>query len=277
MPDYVAELTGIRLGFGTYSEVLEVLYKHRKYAAKVYRQIEAEAVIASCSRERQILSMIRHRNNFIVSYYGTCKLKSGDTTAIILERMDKNLSMHLDNSKLVLTQKLRILNDVAQGLAFLHSQRPPIVHRDLNATNILLDSNMVSKLADFGNSVLIDNEIPCLLTPFPGTADYMPPEAADGDYNEKLDVFSFGHLSIYVFNQQQPCPLLQYTYVQQGKVFGRSEIERRGRYLNKVVEYLDKDDNNFLYLTLHNCLQNDPKLRPSVKDIIDSGVLLIGH
>jgi serine/threonine protein kinase len=76
---------------------------------------------------------------------------------------------------------------------------------------------MVAKIADFGTSVLIDNET-CLLTPFPGTTDYMPPEAADGDYSEKLDVFSFGHLSIYVLNQQQPCPLLRCTYVKQGEV-----------------------------------------------------------
>ena len=273
MPDNAAVMTGVRLGFGTYSDMLEVTYKGRKYAAKIYREIESEAVIASFCRERQILSIIQHRN--IVSYYGTCNIRGGDTTAIVMERMEKNLSIHLKNCKLVVTQKLSLLNDVAQGLAFLHSQRPPIVHRDLTAANILLDSRMVAKIADFGNSVLIDNETPCLLTPFPGTTDYMPPEAADGDYSEKLDVFSFGHLSIYVLNQQQPCPLLQCTYVKQGEVFGRSEIERRKQYLDKVIEYLDREDKTFLYSTLSSCLQNEPNLRPSTKGIIDSGVLSV--
>ena len=271
MPDKAAAMTGVTLGFGTYSTVVEVTYKGRKYAAKMYRNIEAEALIASFFRERQILLMIQHRN--IVPYYGTCQLKGGEDTAIIMERMERNLSFHLENSDLVLEQKLCILNDVSQGLAFLHSQQPPVVHRDLSATNVLLDSKMVAKLSDFGNSVLIDKDLPGLLTTFPGTIEYMPPEAVDGNYDETIDIFSFGHLSIYTLNQQQPCPILQYTYVQDGKVVGRSEIDRRKLHLDKVKLLLDSEDRSLLYSTIVSCLENDPQLRPSTTDIIDSGVL----
>ena len=273
MPDKVAVMTGVSLGFGTFTDVVEVSYRGRLYAAKVYRHVESEMLIASLYRERQILSMIQHKN--IIPYYGTYQLEGGETTAIIMQRMDKNLRLLLDQITLQHQQKISILNDIAQGLAFLHSQKPSIVHRDLNATNVLLDTKMTAKLADFGNTVLIDRETPILLTPFPGTAEYMPPEAASGEYDEKLDIFSFGHLSVYILGQQQPSPLLPYTYVDNETVCGRSEVERRREYLDNVRGILDTEDESQLYSVIINCLQNEPKLRPSAEEIINSGVFVM--
>ena len=274
MPDHVAEVTGVSLGFGAFADVLEVRYKGKRYAAKVYRNLESETLMSTLLQERQILSLVQHKN--VIPYYGTCLLKDAIATAIIMQWMEMNLQVALENRSLVFKQRMSVLGDVARGLAYLHSLEPPIVHRDLNATNILLDSNKTAKITDFGASAPIDSEeSPCPWTPFPGTTEYMPPEAVDGDYDEKLDVFSFGHLSIYTLSQQQPSPLLQYTYSEGGKLLGRSEVDRRGKYLESVREILELEGKRSqLYSIVVCCLHNDSGLRPSSRDIVESGVLL---
>ena len=99
------------------------------------------------------------------------------------------------------TCKLSILSDVTKGLVFLHTRSPVVVHRDLTARNVLLDAAMTAKIADLGNS-RITNLRPGQLAQtmtrgIPGTLVYMPPEASTDHYGPPLDMFSFGHLSLF--------------------------------------------------------------------------------
>lgn len=69
---------------------------------------------------------------------------------------------------------------------------------------------------------------PELLTSNPGTLDYMPPEALKGnEYDDKLDVFSFGHLSVYAVIKCQPHPILRPVHREGGQIMAQSEVERR--------------------------------------------------
>ena len=191
------------LGRGAYGDVLEVEYKGRIYAAKKYRSTPVIVSIGALSREHEILTRIQHPN--IVPYYGVCKLSTDKSTVVVMERMDKNLDSFLRKS---LARKIAVLNDVAKGMHHMHSQSPAIIHRDLTAGNVLLDSNGTAKVSDFGNSRLID--LTEIFTSNPGTLDHMPPEALEGElYNTKLDVFSFGHLSIHAIIRHRPHPLLR--------------------------------------------------------------------
>ena len=111
---------------------------------------------------------------------------------------------------LPLRQKIRILHDISKGLNYLHNLEPAIVHRDLNARNVFLTHNVCAKISDFGNARIIDLDPEakvCSHTAFPGTIEYMPPEAqtyhTQVTYGPSLDVFSFGHLSLLVFTQTQ--------------------------------------------------------------------------
>ena len=255
------------LGQGAYGDVLEVEYKGKCYAAKKYRLTGANGNLGAFSREHEILARIRHPN--IVPYYGICKLASDKSTVIVMEKMDKNLTTYL-RVEVTLDEKHRILHDIAKGLHHLHSQKPAIIHRDLTAGNVLLASNGVAKISDFGNSRMVDlYATPELLTSSPGTLDYMPPEAMEGgEYDDRLDIFSYGHLAIHIIIRARPHPLLRATYTVAKKLIPRTEVERRQRYLDQVKSNLENKDEHPLYGLIVRCLQDEPDLRPSCRDIL---------
>ncbi len=102
--------------------------------------------------------------------------------------------------------KISILTDTGSGLVYLHSRRPPIIHRDLTARNILLTSSLTAKITDMGNSRMVTlkpAQLVQTLSKNPGTTVYMPPEALSEShrYGPSLDVFSFGHLALYILTQ----------------------------------------------------------------------------
>ena len=274
LPTCTVHPTGVVLGHGSYGDVVEVEYSEKKYAAKKYRHVGVRNLIGIFGREHAILTQIRHRN--IVPYYGMCTLAPENTTALVMQRMEMNLSVYLEdkgNVDMLLQRKLQILHDIVQGLHHLHTLRPAIIHRDLTATNVLLNSEGVAKISDFGNARMVDlTTTPELLTTNPGTLDYMPLEALEGgDYNNKLDIFSFGQLSIYVVIQHQPHPLLRHTYRERGRLIPRTEAERRAVYLDEAKSKLGGDQ-HLLYSTIISCLQDEPDMRPSCADILQSGL-----
>ena len=255
--------TGVFLGRGSFGDVIEVEYKGKVYAAKNNRSGDSKKF----SRDIEILSRLKHPN--IVAFYGICKLtgKTEQKTVIVMEKMTNTLSTVLYKSlDMKLHNKFSILLDVVRGLRYLHSQKPAIIHRDLTAENILLDRSNKAKISDFGNSCSISlRESTELLTSLPGTLDYLAPEALEGgEYDEKIDIFAFGHLSIYVISQQRPHPLLRHSYLSAGKLIARNEVERRANYLDNLQNKIDKE----FYSLITRCLQELPSERPSCNDIM---------
>ena len=99
-----------------------------------------------------------------------------------------------------------MLKDVIRGLLYLHHHNPQIVHRDLTAKNVLLTSSFVAKITDFGNSRIVNlqpGQLAQTMSRLPGTPLYMPPEALSSSsrYGPSLDVFSFGHLTLFTLTQ----------------------------------------------------------------------------
>ena len=264
--------TGVNLGHGSYGDVVEVMYQGTKYAAKKYRYGN---LISVFGREHEILSQIRHPN--IVPYYGICKLAPDNKTVLVMERMVTNLSAFLEdegNVNLPLRRKFQLLLHTTQGLNHLHTQRHPIIHRDLTATNVLLNSRGVAKIGDFGNSRMINVCMtPETMTNTPGTFDYMPPEALEGGhYDNRVDIFSFGHLSIYVLIQHHPHPLLRHTYREHGRLIARTEVGRRKLYLDEVKTKLPGGEQHELYSIIVKCLQDEAHERPNCAEILNSSI-----
>ncbi|VAH21457.1 unnamed protein product [Triticum turgidum subsp. durum] len=131
--------------------------------------------------EVQILTRIHHKN--LVSLIGFCK--DGEHMALVYEFMSRGtLQEHIvggDNNAICLSwqQRLKIAVESAQGLEYLHKGcNPPLIHRDVKATNILLNTRFGAKIADFGLSKAFnhDNETQMSTNVIVGTRGYMDPE-----------------------------------------------------------------------------------------------------
>ena len=165
----------------------------------------------------EVITMLQLSHPNIVQCKGVALLPDQSPLPVLLmERLVTSLHaylLNLDNSDLPLETKVSFLLDTAKGLDYLHSRTPAIIHRDMTATNVMLTSELTAKITDFGNSRMLDldpNTTPTTFTTIHGTLEYMPPEAqgvtAQGfnkTFYPSLDVFSFGHLSLFTVTQTQ--------------------------------------------------------------------------
>ena len=187
--------------------VLQVKLNGMLFAAKIIHKnlIQPKSVVVdNYIKECQLIATIDHSN--IVQFVGLCKLPSeSELPLLVMELMESNLHDYLlddANANIPSSLKQSILEDVARGLSYLHNFRTPIIHRDLTASNVLLDSALIAKISDFGNSRFLPKDFnPARLSKMPGTMVYMPPEATTQHYGTKLDIFSFGHLALFTLTQ----------------------------------------------------------------------------
>ena len=173
-------------------------------------------IAAKYMQECQILSDLRHPN--ITQFMGVCFLANSQLPLLVMERLEGSLDDLLETvPHIPLALKLSILEDVAKGLLYLHKHDPQIIHRDLTAKNVLLTPSLVGKITDSWNSHIVDikpDQLAETLSQSPGTLVYMPPEAltAASRYVPSLDVFSFGHLALFVGLQvSNRCSLTPFT------------------------------------------------------------------
>ncbi|XP_054777749.1 probable LRR receptor-like serine/threonine-protein kinase RFK1 isoform X2 [Prosopis cineraria] len=142
-----------------------------------------------------MISCLQHPN--LVKLHGCCI--EGDQLLLVYEYLENNnlaraLFSHRDQLKLDWPTRLKICIGIAKGLAFLHEESIlKIVHRDIKATNVLLDRNLNPKISDFGLARLNEEEKTHISTRVVGTIGYMAPEYALWGYlTYKADVYSFG-------------------------------------------------------------------------------------
>ncbi|KAL1555944.1 putative LRR receptor-like serine/threonine-protein kinase RFK1 isoform X1 [Salvia divinorum] len=144
-----------------------------------------------------MISCLQHPN--LVKLYGCCI--EGDQLLVVYEYMENNSLAHVlfesnGRSQMMLSwpTRFKICVGIAKGLAFLHDEsRLKIVHRDIKATNVLLDSDLNPKISDFGLARLNEDEKTHISTKVAGTIGYMAPEYALWGYlTDKADVYSFG-------------------------------------------------------------------------------------
>ena len=263
--------TGLKLGTGSFGTVEEVKIGGTLYAGKTWHEDllnpENEGVENMIQRfefECELMSQVHHPN--IVQFMGICFMQGSPYPILVMERLDISLDKLLQIRKnLPLRLKLHVLHDVSKGLVYLHSRRPPIVHRDLTTCNVLLNKHSLkASIADLGNARMIEpGQLSKTLSMIPGTQVYMPPEATTPNpvYDSSLDVFSFGHLALYTAIEVFPKNLLSATYHDHKtfELFPRSELERRGQYMDLLYSKVGKT--HALVKMIERCLSNVPELR----------------
>ncbi|KAM0014049.1 putative protein kinase RLK-Pelle-DLSV family [Helianthus debilis subsp. tardiflorus] len=150
-----------------------------------------------------MMSTLRHPN--LVRLYGCCVEEN--QMSLIYEYMENNcLSRALlgtdkvFKAKLTWPMRLNICTGIARGLAYLHEEsHMRIIHRDVKASNVLLDENFNAKISDFGLAKLNDDGNTHINTRVVGTMGYMAPEyAMRGHLTTKADVYSFGILALEI-------------------------------------------------------------------------------
>ena len=266
------------MGVGAFGFVEAVEVKGKICAAKHFRD-DSNFNKKTFIREFQIMQALKH--DHIVDYYGYYMPKQGTTPTrspvLIMECLETNLSDFLvsdSHKNLPLARKVCLLYGISQGLNYLHSVS--VIHRDLTATNVLLDSRAVPKISDFGNSCVTGVDLGSelhsqSLTRCPGTLYYMAPEAQSSTkYGTEIDIFSFGHLSLFVGIQQSPNQLLPPNYPDADdddeSVRGRTEVQRRQEYFTLLYRIIEK--NHPLVLLMKMCLRNSPKRRPKAQELV---------
>ncbi|XP_060670419.1 probable LRR receptor-like serine/threonine-protein kinase At1g56140 [Ziziphus jujuba] len=219
------------------------------------------------------ISAVQHRN--LVKLYGCCL--DGNNRLLVYEYMEnKSLDQALlGNNSLNLNWSSRysICLGIARGLAYLHEEsRLQIVHRDVKASNILLDSDLIPKISDFGLARLNDNEKTHISTRVGGTVGYLAPEyAMHGYLTDKTDVFAFGVVALEIVS---------------GRANSDSNLDEEKTYLlgwawnlykeKKEVELVDsallsefneQEVRRVIRVALL-CTQSSPSLRPSMSRVV---------
>lgn len=289
-------LTGTRIGAGSYGSVEEVTVPGAICAAKKIHdifqdrsEIPSADILKASNRfvkECQLMSTLRHPH--IVQFLGVCFFPGSRLPVLVMERLLTCLHNLLDpevdpppppetpKPYFPLGLKCSILHNVASGIAFLHGRTPPIIHRDLSARNILLNSAMVAKIADLGVARIFPRmRTAATMTKAPGAGIYMPPEALEpksedeeesSKYDVSIDIFSFGVVSIFTLSQTFPCNLLAPTYRDERKrVVGRTELERRNKYMKMIYSQLR--EKHPLLEMIEKCL-DFAEDRPSIHEVL---------
>ncbi|XP_074575014.1 serine/threonine-protein kinase 12-like [Curcuma longa] len=213
--------------------------------------------------ELELLQQIRHPN--VVQFLGAVTQSS--PMMIVTEYLPKGDLCDFLKSKKSLSTSLAVRHalDIARGLNYLHEHKPePIIHRDLEPSNILIDDTGHLKVADFGVSKLLrvattvqdSTPLTCLDTAY----RYMAPEVfVNQQYDTKVDVFSF---SLILQEMIEGCP--PFFYKQDTEVLEVYASKERPPFRASKKRYA-----HGLKELIEQCWNHDPKERPAFSEIID--------
>ncbi|KAH7860420.1 hypothetical protein Vadar_013198 [Vaccinium darrowii] len=261
-----------KLGEGGFGPVFKGTLNDGRVVAVKQLSVASHQGKSQFVAEIATISAVQHRN--LVKLYGCCI--EGDKRLLVYEYLEnKSLDQALfGKTSLYLNWPIRfdICLGVARGLAYLHEEsRIRIVHRDVKASNILLDSDLNPKISDFGLAKLYDDKKTHISTRVAGTIGYLAPEyAMRGHLTEKADVFGFGVVALEIVS---------------GRLNSDSSLEEEKIYLLEWAWRLHENDSevglvdaNLLEFDEEEvkrvigvallCTQTSPQLRPSMSRVV---------
>ena len=244
------------IGSGAFGEVKKAYWRKTLVSVKFLKQNfeSKEKQIIPFIEEYNLLKQLRHPN--ILLYIGGNI--SGKQHFLVTEYCEKgNLFEFLHGKEapdLEDIERLNLALEIAQGINYLHSFNPPILHRDLKSLNILLDKNYVIKIADFGWARLRNNQ----MTKMRGTFQWMAPEVISKEnYTEKADVYSFGIILWEFWSKDPP-----YKGVKAKEV--ANNVKNNPKYRPIIPNNCPEEIGELMEL----CWDANPKKRPTFLEIV---------
>ena len=244
------------IGSGAFGDVKKAYWRKTLVSVKFLKANfeNKEKQVIPFIEEYNLLKQLRHPN--ILLYIGGNI--SGKQHFLITEYCENgNLFEFLhgkDAPDLEDVERLNLALEIAQGINYLHSFKPPILHRDLKSLNILLDKNFIVKIADFGWARLRDNH----MTKLRGTFQWMAPEVISKDnYTEKADVYSFGIILWEFWSKEPP-----YKGVKAKEV--AIKVRSNPNYRPIIPSEVPEDIGELMKC----CWEADPEKRPTFLEII---------
>ncbi|CAL4956709.1 unnamed protein product [Urochloa decumbens] len=260
------------LGHGGHGTVYKGIIKDIPVAIKKCALID-DRHKREFGKEMLILSQINHKN--IVKLLGCCL--EVEVPMLVYEFIPNGTLFDLIHGKkrtthIPFSSLLRIVNEAADGLAFLHSYaNPPIRHGDVKTSNILLDENYMAKVSDFGASILAPTDEAQFVTMVQGTCGYLDPEYMQTcRLTDKSDVYSFGVVLLEILTGQMPFKLEDHEFkrslsssfllaMKENKLDAMLDSQLRGQESKELLKGLAQ--------LAKQCLDMCGDNRPSMKEI----------
>lgn len=256
---------GRTIGHSSFGTVNQGMFNGTKVAVKTIHCDSApnsQNSLLAIRREAELNCKLRHPN--IVLFMGICIQPT--KVAIVTELMSRGNVRDLlirevngELSPLAWNLRQQWALDVARGMAYLHSLNPPIIHRDLKTTNLLVDRGMNVKICDFGLSRFRSKKLMSSV----GTVHFAAPEVLRSDlYNEKADLFSFGTVMWELYSRK--C------------VFqGLAQIEVFQRVMSGEMPRVDDECDTRYRELMEQCWSINMDSRPSFREVTDRLSMLV--
>ncbi|XP_024170827.1 cysteine-rich receptor-like protein kinase 10 [Rosa chinensis] len=265
------------LGEGGFGQVFKgTLDNGQEIAVKRLSKSSGQGV-REFKNEVLLVAKLQHRN--LVKLLGFCL--EGEETLLVYEYVpNKSLDYFLFEAKkreqLDWSRRCTIIGGIARGILYLHEDsRLRVIHRDLKASNILLDANMNPKISDFGMARMfgVDDQTQGNTRRIVGTYGYMAPEyAMEGLYSVKSDVFSFGILLLEILTGRKNILGFHPTNSAPTLLSFAWQLWNEGKVLELMDPMLkDSCNPNEFLRCIHIgllCIQEDAKNRPTMSSVV---------
>ncbi|XP_035844669.1 putative serine/threonine-protein kinase isoform X3 [Helianthus annuus] len=264
-----------KIGRGGFGVVYKGILKDGKQVAVKTLSAESKQGVREFLAEINAISNVRHQN--LVELIGCCV--EGTHRILVYEFVENNSLDHAllrkksNTIELDWEQRSKIMIGTARGLAYLHEELDPhIVHRDIKASNILLDKDFTPKIGDFGLARLFPDSITHISTKLAGTTGYLAPEyVLGGRLTLKADVYSFGVLMLETISGRSSS-LSTWGISQKVLLEWAWELYEEGRLLELVDPDLKTypEDDVIKYIKVaFFCTQATANRRPLMSQVVD--------
>ncbi|PKU67500.1 cysteine-rich receptor-like protein kinase 2 [Dendrobium catenatum] len=264
-----------KLGQGSYGTVYKGILSDRTEVAVKKLFLNTKQWIDQFFNEVDLVNQVRHKN--LVRLLG-CSLDGSESLLVYEYYYNKSLDLFLfdENQDKFLDwqQRFDIIQGIAEGLSYLHEESDTrIIHRDIKASNILLDAKFKPKITDFGLARCFAQDQTHLTTGIAGTLGYLAPEyIVHGLLTEKVDVYSFGILVLEITTGKR-CSSPVGSHAEHSllaKVWKHYKANSLDDIIDKKIYDKSVGDEIVQVMLIGlRCTQGDPQSRPTMSRAVE--------